>query len=110
MEMKIPKEPKNLKALIEARRKELGVEYRPPSWEHYSVWYGSNYKIPSNLWREWKEELKAKGFTWPKFLKLLSFRKTREQMVQWSRGEISWASFVEKGGQNQAIKIVFEGV
>lgn len=56
MEMKIPKELKNLKTQIEARKKELGREYKPPRWEHYLVWYGSNYKIPSHLWMEWKEE------------------------------------------------------
>ncbi len=82
--MKIPEEPKNIKAEIEARRKKLGG--------YLSVWYGS--PISSHLWTEWKEELKEKGFTWQKFQKLMSHYT--DEMIQWSRGQMSWESLVEK--------------
>ena len=95
--LKLPKEPEMLKEQIEAMRRELEKEHGEDiNWESLAAWYGN--RLPSYLWREWKEELKAEGFNWQKFLKLMSYNK--HYMILWARGKMSWESFVEKIGES----------
>jgi len=89
----VPKEPEALKAQITIMRREMKKEVGMGiDWWQWAVWYGN--RLPSYLWGEWEEELKAKGYNWQKFLKLMSYHK--HDMILWVKGEISWKDFVEK--------------
>jgi len=50
--------------------------------------------MPKYLWDEWKGELKPRGFTWQKFLKLLSQRT--DAILLWHKGAYTWERFIEE--------------
>lgn len=87
----IPKEPAEIKKQILELRVRLGSN-NEIDWNSLAVWYGNS--IPQYLWSTWKGELKRKGFTWQKFLKLLKYRT--DDAFLWVAGKISWADFTKK--------------
>ncbi len=56
------------------------------------IWYGN--KLPQYLWNNWKDQLKIKGWTWQKFLKLL--RYTEKETILWRKNKISWKDLINK--------------
>ena len=88
----IPPEPIEVKKyILEVKsmlRKESGIDWKP-----LAAWAGN--KIPSYLWTDckWKNILKAEGFTWQSFLKLLKHHT--KDMVLWMNGKITWVEFVK---------------
>jgi hypothetical protein len=88
----IPPEPVEVKKYILEAKSMLGKE-SDIDWEPLAAWAGN--KIPSYLWKDckWKNILKAEGFTWQSFLRLLKYRT--EDMILWMNGHITWVKFVE---------------
>lgn len=84
MKLKISKEPKDILLRMKAIRKQMGDS--PIDWDSAAVWYGN--QLPQYLWNEWKDELKARGFTWQKFLKLLRMRT--DTVLAWFKGIRAW--------------------
>jgi hypothetical protein len=64
------------------------------SWDIDSLglWFGN--QLPRYLWRDagWSIPLKAEGYTWQSFLKILSLHK--KEMIQWARDALSWKEFL----------------
>lgn len=86
----IPPEPIEVKKYILEVKSMLGKE-SGVDWEPLAVWAGN--KVPSYLWKDWKDILRAEGFTWQSFLRLLKYHT--KDMVLWMNGNITWAKFVE---------------
>lgn len=84
MKLKIPKEPKEILTQMENIRAQMGPSII--DWDSFAVWYGN--QLPKYLWNEWKEELKQRGFTWQKFLKLLRMRT--DTILAWFKGIRKW--------------------
>jgi len=57
-------------------------------------WFGN--KLPSYLWKEggWSQPLKASGYTWQSFLRVLALHK--KELIQWIQGTISWTQLLTK--------------
>jgi len=89
MELSVPPEPKILKNNSKSQKKDK-------EWDIDSIvlWFGN--KLPSYLWRDsgWSKPLKAEGYNWQSFLKILSLHK--KEMIKWSRNSISWKDFLFK--------------
>ncbi len=90
MGLKIPQELEGQREQIAEIRKQLGYKYPELNWDSLAVWYGN--KIPQYLWNQWRDELKNRGFTWQKFLKLLSHRT--DIILLWYKGAITWKKLI----------------
>ena len=84
MKLQIPKEPKEILARMKAIRKQMGDSLI--DWDSSAVWYAN--QLPQYLWNEWKDELKTRGFTWQKFLKLLRMRT--DTILGWFKDIRKW--------------------
>ena len=88
MKLQIPDEPKEIKKWMEYTASHdfisPGIE-----WDPLVVWYGN--KLPKYFWDFWKDDLKARGFTWQKFLRLMHYRT--DISVLWYKGELPWKKF-----------------
>jgi hypothetical protein len=92
MGLSIPKEPKDIKELIIALRANLGTDNNI-DWDSLAVW--SFNRLPRYLWSCWKEDLKGRGITWQRFLRILKLKTI--DMIEWSlRGSISWEELIKR--------------
>lgn len=82
-------EPKSLKSFMEALKTEHATDPRV-DWDSFVVWAGN--QLPKYLWSKWKDELKADGFTWQSFLKILRLRT--DIVLKWFNGHLLWNEFV----------------
>ena len=89
--IEVPPEPEDIKKYILNVRSHLGNEVGI-DWDSLAVWAGN--RIPSYLWKKWKFELSRRGFTWPQFIKLISYL-TRD-MILWMNGTQPWETFIQK--------------
>lgn len=90
MSLPVPKEPKEIKEWIKSLRDQT---FHGPgvNWDSLAIWAFN--KLPQYLWNEWKDELKPRGLTWQKFLKLL---KTRTDIfLYWYKGVYSWEQLIK---------------
>ena len=89
MKLLIPPEPKILK--IKSKERKIG---RPWDVDTLSIWFGN--RLPSYLWKDggWAKPLKADGYNWQSFLKILSLHK--KEMIRWSHDALSWKEFLLK--------------
>lgn len=91
MPLSTPKEPKHVKDWIKSV--EQGLPKTPGvNWDSLNVWYGN--QLPKYLWDEWKGDLKPRGFTWQKFLQLLSHRT--DAVLLWYKGAFTWEQFIKE--------------
>ena len=90
-ELKIPEDSKEVKKFIQAVRLQLG-ESSTINWDSLAVWAGN--RIPQYLWSQWRTDLKKRGFTWQKFLRLMKYRT--DDAILWTYNRISWTDFVKK--------------
>jgi hypothetical protein len=87
-----PKEPTEVKELIVTVRARLGAG-DDINWDSLAVW--SFNRLPRYLWSCWEEELKGRGITWQRFLRILKLRTV--DIIEWSlRGSISWEELVKR--------------
>jgi len=61
------------------------------NWDSFIVWAGN--KLPKYLWDTWKADLKPRGFTWQKFMRLMRYRT--DISVLWYKGALPWRDFVK---------------
>ena len=89
MKLLIPPEPILLK-------KKNSEDQPGKEWDidSLSLWFGN--RLPTYLWNDagWSQPLKAEGYTWQSFLKILSLHK--KEMIRWSRNALSWKDFLLK--------------
>lgn len=91
MKLHMPKEPKHVKDWIELVSQNT-LKTPGINWDSLNVWYGN--KLPQYLWDEWKSELKPRGLTWQKFLKLL--RQRTDAILMWHKSLCTWDHFIEE--------------
>ncbi len=88
MRLEIPPEPMKIK--------KYSNEQKEKRWDidNITMWFGN--RLPSYLWKEsgWSKPLKAEGYSWQSFLKILSLHK--KDMIKWSRNTLSWNDFLLK--------------
>jgi hypothetical protein len=89
MKLTIPPEPKILKEQFIEQKKEIGLKI-----DSLTFWFGN--RLPSYLWKNggWSKPLKAEGYNWQSFLKILSLHK--KEMIKWSRDTLAWKDFLIK--------------
>jgi len=89
MKLTIPPEPEMLKRQFMEQKKEIGMKI-----DSLTLWFGN--RLPSYLWKNggWSKPLKAEGYNWQSFLKILSLHK--KEMIRWSRDALSWREFLLK--------------
>ena len=87
MKLKIPPEPKLLKNQFIKQKKNIEMKI-----DSLTFWFGN--KLPSYIWKEggWAKPLKAEGYSWQSFLKILSLHK--KDMIKWSWNTLSWKDFL----------------
>jgi hypothetical protein len=83
MKLLIPPEPQILKKQFIKQMKELELKF-----DTLTLWFGN--KLPSYIWKDggWSKPLKAEGYNWQSFLKILSLHKI--DMIKWSKDSLSW--------------------
>jgi hypothetical protein len=83
MKLTIPPEPKMLKNQIMKQKEEIETKI-----DSLALWLGN--RLPSYIWKNggWSKPLKAEGYNWQSFLKILSLHK--KEMIRWSRDSLSW--------------------
>jgi hypothetical protein len=88
MNLLIPPEPVMLK---EQSKGQKGREWDIDS---LVLWFGN--RLPTYLWNDagWATPLKAEGYNWQSFLKILSLHK--KEMIRWSHNTLSWRDFLLK--------------
>ena len=92
MGLPVPKEPTEIKALMKSVRKNLG---QGDDIEHDSLAVWSFNKLPKYLWEQWKGELKKRGITWQKFLRILKLRTV--DIIDWGLKEsLTWEDLIER--------------
>jgi len=89
MKLTIPPEPKILKKQLKNQKRNIGLKL-----DSLTLWFGN--KLPSYLWKDggWAKPLKAEGYNWQSFLKILSLHK--KDMIKWSWDTLSWKDFLIK--------------
>ncbi|WFO74941.1 hypothetical protein J4526_07665 [Desulfurococcaceae archaeon MEX13E-LK6-19] len=92
MDLPVPPEPKDIKIFIKEQRKRLGsapdIDY-----DSLAVWYLN--KLPSYLWRHWKQVLESKGYTWQKFIKVLKY--STNDVIEWALyDKLEWNELVNR--------------
>ena len=92
MGLPIPDEPEDVKSFIRDVRSRLGPE-KNIDWDNLAVWAFN--RLPKYLWSVWKEDLKAHGVTWQKFLKILRFHTL--DMVDWALyDKLEWQDLIKR--------------
>jgi len=92
MGLGVPREPVEIKEFIRVVRARLGggadVDY-----DSLAVWAFN--RLPKYLWDEWKGELKLRGITWQKFLRIL--RMHTSDIIEWALyDKLGWVELVER--------------
>ena len=87
MKLIIPPEPTILKKHFIKQKRNIELKL-----DTLTLWFGN--KLPSYLWKEggWSKPLKAEGYNWQSFLKILSLHK--KDMIRWSWNTLSWGDFL----------------
>lgn len=89
MNLSIPPEPMILKKQFMNQKRNIELKL-----DSLTIWFGN--KLPSYLWKDsgWAKPLKAEGYNWQSFLKILSLHK--KDMIKWSWDTLSWREFLLK--------------
>jgi hypothetical protein len=92
MGLPVPREPTEIKELITAVRARLGTG-DDIDWDSLAVW--SFNRLPKYLWFCWKDELKERGITWQRFLRILRLRTA--DIIAWGlKNSLSWEELVKR--------------
>lgn len=92
MSLHTPKEPEHVREWIKSIERGTSKTPSKMNWDSLNVWYGN--QLPKYLWDEWKDELKPRGLTWQKFLKLL--RQRTDAILLWYKGAYTWERFIKE--------------
>ena len=92
MGLPTPPEPQDIKSFIREQRKQWG-NIPDIDCDALAVWAFN--KLPSYLWRHWKQHLEPRGYTWQKFLKVL--RYVTNDIIEWALYDrITWNELISK--------------
>jgi len=92
MGLSVPNEPIEIKELIQVVRARLGGD-ADLDWDSLAVWVFN--RLPKYLWNEWGNELRQRGITWQRFLRIL--RMHTLDMVEWAlKGSMPWPELVRR--------------
>ena len=92
MGLPVPREPVEIKALIRSVRKKVG-DVNDIDSDSLAVW--SFNRLPKYLWECWKAELKSRGITWQKFLRILKLRTM--DVIEWGLYDrLGWEELVKR--------------
>lgn len=95
MGLPVPREPVELKELMRAVRARISEENKDNDIDYDSLAVWSFNKLPKYLWEQWKSDLKEKGITWQKFLRILKLHTI--DMIEWAlENSLSWEEFVRR--------------
>jgi len=95
MGLSVPKEPVELKELIRVVRARMGREGSRSDIDYDSLAVWSFNRLPKYLWDQWKNELKGRGITWQKFLRILKLHTL--DMIEWAlRDTLTWLELVRR--------------
>jgi len=95
MELKIPEEPTEIKKLIQLVRDRLSSDDRNSNINYDSLAVWSCNSLPKFLWKQWKNDLKQRGITWQKFLRILKLHT--QDMIGWAlKSTITWSELIIK--------------
>jgi len=62
-------------------------------YDSLAVW--SFNRLPKYLWEQWKSDLKERGITWQKFLRILKLHTL--DMIEWAlRDSLTWPDLVKR--------------
>lgn len=88
MKLSIPPEPEMLKKQFMKQKEEIESKL-----DSLTLWFGN--RLPSYLWKDggWSKPLKAEGYNWQSFLKIISLHK--KEMIKWSRDALSWRDLLQ---------------
>ncbi len=90
--MILPEEPKDVKELIKYVRNRLGGEGNI-DYDSLSVWAFN--RLPKYLWECWGAELRRRGVTWQKFLKIMKLHTS--DIVAWALyDQLEWSEVVRR--------------
>jgi len=88
----IPEESRDLKNFIRSVRASLGGG---PDIDYDSLAVWSFNRFPKYLWSFWSDELRKRGITWQKFLRILSLHT--KDIVDWAiYDRIEWDELVKR--------------
>jgi len=105
MKLSIPPEPDILKQQFKDQKRNIELKI-----DSLTIWFGN--KLPSYLWNDggWAKPMKAEGYNWQSFLKILSLHK--KDMIKWSWDTLSWKDFllkIQKTIRDPVFKKIFTG-
>jgi len=88
MKLTIPPEPEMLKKQFMKQKEEIESKL-----DSLTLWFGN--RLPSYLWKDsgWSKPLKAEGYNWQSFLKIISLHK--KEMIKWSKDTLSWRDLLQ---------------
>ena len=91
MGLPIPEEPVEIKDLMRLLRSEL----RGDGVDQDSLVAWSFNQLPKYLWKYWKDDLKGRGITWQRFLRIMKLHTI--DVIGWAlRGSITWSELVKR--------------
>ena len=95
MGLSVPREPVEIKELMRTVRARMGCEDNRNDIDYDSLAVWSFNRLPKYLWEHWKSDLKERGITWQKFLRILKLHTL--DMIEWAlRDSMSWSELVRK--------------
>mgnify|MGYP001626512026 CR=1 FL=1 len=90
--MILPEEPRDVKELIKHVRAISGSESNI-DWDSFSVWAFN--RLPKYLWECWRDELRRRGITWQKFLKIMKLHTS--DIVAWALyDQLEWSEVIRR--------------
>jgi len=95
LELKIPKEPLEIKELMRTVRARMSKEGGQSEIDYDSLAVWSFNRLPKYLWEQWKNDLKEQGITWQNFLRILKLHTL--DMIEWAlKDSLQWSDLVRK--------------
>jgi len=95
MGLPIPREPVELKELMRVVRTRISGENKDNDIDYDSLAVWSFNKLPKYLWEQWKSDLKGRGITWQKFLRILKLHTI--DIIEWAlRDTLSWHELIKR--------------
>jgi len=95
MGLPVPREPIEIKEFVKVVRRRLTVSGSSSDVDYDSLAVWSFNRLPKYLWEQWKTDLKSRGITWQKFLRILKLHTI--DMIEWAlRDSLSWNELVKR--------------
>jgi len=95
MSLNVPNEPVEIKKLIRVVRAGIGGNADIEGFDYDSLAVWAFNRLPQYLWNVWRNELRQRGVTWQRFLRIL--RMHTLDMVEWAlKDSMPWQELVRR--------------